>query len=112
MNQQYRFHRIFLLAVMTGPIIGLLIGAFYWIIPLLTALLITLPLPPIISYLFPLSLGSLVMGGILLVAPRTGGPGIGDAVQILINERGDEKWYLMPLKWVATIICTVTGVVV
>ncbi len=109
MKQQYRFHRIFLLAVMTGPIIGLLIGAFYWIIPLLTALLITLPLPPIISYLFPLSLGSLVMGGILLVAPRTGGPGIGDAVQILINERGDEKWYLMPLKWVATIICTVTG---
>ena len=49
------------------------------------------------------------MGGILLIAPRTGGPGIGDAIQIIINERGDEKWYWMLLKWFATIICIVTG---
>lgn len=71
--------------------------------------MITLPLPPIIGYLLPLSLGSLVIGGILLIVPRTGGPGIGDAIQIIINERGDEKWYWMPLKWLATIICIVTG---
>jgi CIC family chloride channel protein len=61
------------------------------------------------GYLLPLSLSALLMGCILLLAPRTGGPGITDAIEIGIAEREGDKWYWMPLKWMGTLICITTG---
>jgi CIC family chloride channel protein len=109
MWQEYRFHLLVILAAVNGSLVGVLISAWTQIIPFLTSQLIALPVPPLMGYLLPLSLSALLMGRILLLAPRTGGPGITDAIEIIFTEREGDKWYWMPLKWMGTLICITTG---
>jgi CIC family chloride channel protein len=49
------------------------------------------------------------MGGMLRITPQIAGPGIGNAIEMIITQDGTERWYWMPLKWIATTISIATG---
>jgi CIC family chloride channel protein len=103
-----------LLALLAGPLVGLAITLLNWSISNLAKLVLMLsdnllPFGPAVDYMLTLMVGALIMGWILKLSPRVGGPGIDDAVWIISNKHGQGPWYWLPLKLLGTIICVGTG---